>query len=72
MVVIIKTIKFKVDEKDPADQYARLYAPDVVDTINHLNLPRYGLGNYVTATPYKPPTPAEARLLQDLSRAENV
>ena len=66
---IPKTIKFKVDEKDPSDQYARLYAPDVVETINRLNLPRYGLGNYVAATPHKPPTPAEARQLQDLSRA---
>ncbi len=66
---IPKTIKFKVDEKDPSDQYARLYAPDVVETINRLNLPRYGLGNYVAATPHNPPTPAEARQLQDLSRA---
>ncbi len=66
---IPKTVKFKVDEKDPSDQYARLYAPDVVETINQLNLPRYGLGNYVAATPHKPPTPAEARQLQDLSRA---
>ena len=43
--------------------------PDVVDAINALNLPRYGLGNYVAATPHKPPTPAEAKQLQDLSRA---
>jgi superfamily II DNA or RNA helicase len=64
-----KTMKFKVDEKDPADPYARLYAPEVVETINRLNLPRYGLGNYVAATPHKLPTPAEAKQLQDLSRA---
>ena len=51
-----KTVKFKIDEQDPADQYARLYALDVVDAINALNLPRYGLGNYVAATPHKPPT----------------
>src|SRR4030066_918164 len=37
-----KTVKFKIDENDPDDQYARLYAPDVVDAINNLNLPRYG------------------------------
>ena len=35
--------------RDPDDQYARLYADDVVDAINALNLPRYGLGNYVAA-----------------------
>ncbi|MEW6187286.1 MAG: helicase-related protein [Thermodesulfobacteriota bacterium] len=66
---IPKTIKFKVDETDPSDQYARLYAPDVVEAINCLKLPRYGLGNYIAATPHRPPTPIEARQLQDLSRA---
>src|SRR3984957_11154511 len=64
-----KTVKFKIDERNPNDQYARLYAPDVVAAINALNLPRYGLANYVAATPHKSPTPAEAKQLQDLSRA---
>lgn len=64
-----KTITFRIDDNNPADQYARLYASDVVDTINQLNLPRYGLGNYVAASPHKPPTQGEAKLLQDLSRA---
>jgi len=64
-----RKVPFEVSEKDPNDQYARLYATDVVDKINRLNLPRYGLGNYVAATPHKPPTPDEAKLLQDLSRA---
>jgi superfamily II DNA or RNA helicase len=66
---IPKTVTFRVDEHDPADQYARLYAPDVVAAINALELPRYGLANYVAASPGKPPTPAEARQLQRLSRA---
>jgi superfamily II DNA or RNA helicase len=66
---IPKTVKFKIDDHDPSDQYARLYADDVVDTINHLTLPRYGLGNYVAAAPHEPPTQAEAKVLQDLSRA---
>jgi superfamily II DNA or RNA helicase len=64
-----KTVTFKIDEKNPNDQYARFYAPNVVATINALNLPRYGLANYVAATPHKPPTQAEAKQLQDLSRA---
>lgn len=64
-----KTVKFRIDEKDPSDQYARLYAPDVVAAINGLNLPRYGLANYVAATPHQAPTPGEAKLLLDLSRA---
>ncbi len=64
-----KTVKFKVNESDPNDQYAKLYAPGVVAAINALNLPRYGLANYVAATPHKPPTTSEAKQLQDLSRA---
>lgn len=66
---IPKTIKFRIDETDLVDQYARLYAPDVVDAINALNLPRYGLGNYVAVMPHNPPTPAETKIIQDLSRA---
>ncbi len=64
-----KTVKFRIDEQNSGDQYAKLYAPDVVAAINALNLPRYGLGNYIAATPHKAPTPAEAKQLQDLSRA---
>ena len=64
-----KTVKFRIDDSDPSDQYARLYGPDIVATIDALHLPRYGLANYVAATPHKPPTPAEAKQLDDLSRA---
>ncbi|HDG96712.1 MAG TPA: NgoFVII family restriction endonuclease [Desulfobacterales bacterium] len=64
-----KTVKFKIDDSDSDDQYARLYASDVVDTINSLRLPRYGLGNYVKEAYREPPTQSEAKVLQDLSRA---
>jgi superfamily II DNA or RNA helicase len=64
-----KTAKFKVDERDPKDQYAALFAPKVLDTVNRLTLPRYGLGNYPAPTGSKPPTTDEARTLGDLSRA---
>ena len=66
---IPRTVKVKIDDQNPHDQYARFYAPDVVAAINALNLPRYGLGNYVGSSPHKPPTTSEANLLQDLSRA---
>jgi hypothetical protein len=66
---IPRTVKLPIDETNPRDQYAKFYAPTVVDTVNALALPRYGLGNYVAAQPHDPPTPAEARQLQDLSRA---
>lgn len=64
-----KTVKFKIDGKDPGDQYARLFADDVVTVVNALTLPRYGLGNYEKPTPQKPPTTDEAKSLADLSRA---
>jgi superfamily II DNA or RNA helicase len=63
------TAKFSIDEKNASDQYARLYGTDVVHTINSLNLPRYGLGNYLAPSPHDPPTQTEATQLQDLSRA---
>jgi len=63
------TVRFAIAEDDPNDQYARLYAPPVVDTINSLRLPRYGLGNYAASRPSQPPTAAEKRVLEDLSRA---
>lgn len=64
-----KTIKFRVDADDPQDQYARLYAPPVVEAINRLNLPRYGLGNYVAPRPKAKPSANEEKVLRDLSRA---
>ncbi|HUY31876.1 MAG TPA: helicase-related protein [Pirellulales bacterium] len=64
-----KTVKFAIDDDDPADQYAQLYSPAVVDVINRLSLPRYGLGNYEKKSPDVPPTQAESRVLADLSRA---
>ncbi len=66
---IPKRAQFTINDKDPNDQYARLYADDVVHTINDLDLPRYGLGNYIVPTPDRPPTQTEARHLADLSRA---
>ena len=59
-----KTVRFDIDE-----QYSRLFANDVVDAINRLELPRYGLGNYVASSPRTPPTSTEAKILDDLSRA---
>ena len=57
-----KTIKVEV-----GGQYARLFSDEVVETINGLNLPRYGLGNYVVETSKN--AAADQRLLDDLSRA---
>ena len=64
-----KTVTFTINDDDPHDQYALLYATPIVNTINALTLPRYGLGNYLTERPHDPPTAAEARVIADLSRA---
>ena len=54
---------------DADAQYARLFSDEVVGAVNGLRLPRYGLGNYAAEAPRKPPAPAEAKILEDLSRA---
>jgi len=64
-----KTVKFKSDKDITVDQYARLYSEDVVKIINSLNLPRYGLGNYVATKASPAPSASEKRQLDDLSRA---
>jgi len=43
-----KNLAFEVNERDSSDQFAKLYSPEVVDVIRGLNLPRYGLGIYVS------------------------
>ncbi len=55
-----KCARFALDSRDQRDQYARLYSPQVVDIINALALPRYGIGQYLR--------PAAG----DLSAAERV
>jgi superfamily II DNA or RNA helicase len=68
-----KTVTFAINDNDPNDPYARLFSDDVVGAINNLKLPRYGLGakRYFAQkpSPQKPPTPEEAKVLADLSRA---
>ena len=66
---IPKTLKFRISENDKNDQYGRLYCEDVVKIINKLDLPRYGLGNYIAPTPHKAPTQNEEKQIADLSRA---
>ena len=51
-----KNLSFKIDDKNLADPYARFYSDSVVNAINALKLPRYGLGNYL-----EPVAPASCR-----------
>ena len=64
-----RNLKFQINDSNPADPYARFYSNPVVDTINDLLLPRYGLGNYIAPAPKTPPTPQQTRIIDGLSRA---
>jgi hypothetical protein len=66
-----KKVAFQVNDTDPDDQYAKLYAAEVVDLINHLDLPRYGLGNFVLEKPKTKPTQGEIDVMANLSAAGN-
>ena len=63
-----RTVRFAVDEPQ-TDPYARLYADRVVDAINALNLPRYGLGLYIASRPNPAANAEEEQLLANLSHA---
>lgn len=64
-----RTLAFPIRDDDPNDQYARLYADDIVDIVNTLTLPRYGLGNYVKPKVEPKPTAAEQKMIDNLGRA---
>jgi len=66
-----KKVEYEFKKNDPSDQYATLYSQKVVDIINGLNLPRYGLGQvqYQVAKPSIIPTKEEIIILQNLGRA---
>lgn len=64
-----KALHFKIRDKHPDDQYAKLYSDIVVDTVRLLHLPRYGLANYLKPTLDEPPTADEAEVMKNLSRA---
>ncbi len=64
-----KKVEFEFNAKDKDDQYARLYAEDIVRKINSLELPRYGLGNYIELQKGDKLTDEEKTILDNLSRA---
>ena len=64
-----KTLHFRIRDKHPDDQYAKLYSEVVVDTVRLLRLPRYGLANYIKPAIDVPPTANEAEVMKNLSRA---
>lgn len=66
---IPKNLGFKIDDANLADPYARFYSDPVINAINALLLPRYGLGNYIAPKPKAPPSQQQAKTIEGLSRA---
>ncbi|MBE9058948.1 helicase-related protein [Sphaerospermopsis sp. LEGE 08334] len=62
---IPKTATFTINNDD---DYGKLYSSEVVEIINSLSLPRYGLGNYTLDKYKQPPTATEQQILNGLSR----
>jgi superfamily II DNA or RNA helicase len=65
---IPKTVAFAFDRTSD-DPYPRLFSPEVVDAIDTLRLPRYGLGNYLDVGPSVRLAPAERDVIRNLGRA---
>jgi superfamily II DNA or RNA helicase len=65
---LVRNILFEIGTPD-RDPYAALYSDEVVDVINSLYLPRYGLGNYEIDRPHLQPDANEQRILDNLSHA---
>ena len=66
---IAKRVEYAFDPKDPKDQYAKMYSTTVIDIINSLELPRYGLQIYLNKKPSKKPSKYEEQIMKNLSRA---
>lgn len=64
-----KKVEYDFNPNNPKDQYAQLYSDVIVDTINGLNLPRYGLGNYLDKKTTLKPTKEETVIQDNLSHA---
>lgn len=66
---IPKKVVYSFDHNDPKDQYAKLYSTSIVDLINELELPRYGLQLYLNTKVNLKATKEEEFILQNLSHA---
>lgn len=63
-----KAIKFKTE---PDDQYSRLYSADMINKMEELKLPRYGLTQYLDDKKTSDANNIEKQLIENLSRAGN-
>ena len=63
------TVHFPCDPGDTKDPYARLFSDQVVDLIRGMELPRYGLGNYLRPEAGEHASNKESQIIKDLGRA---
>jgi superfamily II DNA or RNA helicase len=66
---IPQRVLYEFNPKDKKDIYANLYSQKIVDIINGLELPRYGLQSYLNKKPLTKATKEEEQIMQNLSRA---
>jgi superfamily II DNA or RNA helicase len=66
---IPQKVEYYFNPKDPQDQYAKLYTRKIVDLLNSLNLPRYGLQKFLNDRPLIKPTKEEEVIIGNLSHA---
>ncbi len=64
-----RRVSFKIDENDPSDQYARLFRDDVVQIIEQLVLPRYGMAQFLIENADRLANEDQKRILDNLNRA---
>lgn len=64
-----KRLEFPINDQDANDQYARLFSDAVVQIIERLELPRYGLAGYLFDDADRHASEQEKRLLENLNRA---
>jgi SNF2 family DNA or RNA helicase len=64
-----RNVHFASDASVASDKYAQLYSTAVVDTINQLHVPRYGLGLYKDLAAEKTANAAEKKLIENLGKA---
>lgn len=62
-------VEYEFNPGNKNDIYAKLYSQSIVDIINHLELARYGLKNYLKEKPPIKPTEKENIIMANLSRA---
>lgn len=61
-----KSIKFKTEK---GDQYTRLYSEDMIALMEGLDLPRYGLSNFISEKEAASASKSDKNILDNLSRA---